>query len=269
MTITWERQRTEITAIDTPRVHLGRQVAIIAAAVGVYFLARGATEAAFPDALRNAQRVVHIERLVGLFHEGALQSTLAASPVVQTLLNWVYIWGHWPVIVITLIWLARNHAAVYYRTRNAMILSGSVGMVIFTLFPVAPPRLAELGLVDTVTATSDAYRVLQPAVFTNQYAAMPSLHVGWDLLMGIAIAVAARRTLVKALGVAMPVAMVLAVVLTANHYIIDVVAGAALTTAAWFVARPHVPAAYGVALANIGEKTANDSHNGSKAGGED
>ena len=235
MTITWERQRTEITAIDTPRVHLGRQVAIIAAAVGVYFLARGATEAAFPDAL----------------------------------LNWVYIWGHWPVIVITLIWLARNHAAVYYRTRNAMILSGSVGMVIFTLFPVAPPRLAELGLVDTVTATSDAYRVLQPAVFTNQYAAMPSLHVGWDLLMGIAIAVAARRTLVKALGVAMPVAMVLAVVLTANHYIIDVVAGAALTTAAWFVARPHVPAAYGVALANIGEKTANDSHNGSKAGGED
>src|SRR5258705_121648 len=92
-----------------------------------------------------------------------------------------------------------------------------------TATPVALGR--ELGMVDAVTATSDAYRVLQPAMFTNQYAAMPSLQVGWDLLIGLAIMAAARRPLVRAIGAALPVFMFASVVLTANHYIVDAVIG--------------------------------------------
>jgi len=218
---------------DRPHIRLGRQIAIVATAIAAYFLVRGATDAAFEDALRNAQRVVGLESLLGIYHERALQSSLAASPSVTTLLNWIYIWGHWPVIVVTLLWLARQHPAVYLRTRNAMLVSGAIGLVVFVSFPVAPPRLAGLGMIDTVTVGSDAYRVLQPAMFTNQFAAMPSLHVGWDLLIGLAILTAARRPLVKALGVVMPVAMVVAVVLTANHYIVDAVVGAALTATCW------------------------------------
>jgi len=217
----------------TDRVRLAQQVAIVAAAVSAYFLVRGATEASVAEAVRNAGHLVAFERAAGLFHEHWLQDSLASSPRVTTVLNWIYIWGHWPVIVMTLVWLARRHPLVYYRTRNAMIVSGAVGLVVFISFPVAPPRLAALGLVDTVTAGSHAYRVLQPAMFTNQYAAMPSLHVGWDLLIGLAIATAARGLLARAIGVAMPMAMATAVVLTANHYIIDAVAGAGLTTACW------------------------------------
>jgi hypothetical protein len=230
MTITWEKPALQ-------RVGIGRQVGIVAAAVAAYFGVRGATEAATDRALANAATVVDFERSVGLFHEAWLQSTFAGTPAVATFFNWIYIWGHWPVIVATLIWLARTNPTIYFRTRNAMLVSGSIGLVIFTLFPLAPPRLAGLGLTDTVTQSSDAYRVLQPTMFTNQYAAMPSLHVGWDLLIGLAILAAARGPLLRAFGAAMPVLMVAAVVLTANHYIIDAIVGATLTATCWFVLR--------------------------------
>ena len=83
-------------------------------------------------------------------------------------------------------------------------------------------------MVDTVTEQSEAYRVLQPPAFVNQYAAMPSLHSGWDLLMGMAIVSAASTLALRVVGFAMPVLMAFAVVATANHYIVDVVAGVAL-----------------------------------------
>jgi membrane-associated phospholipid phosphatase len=120
--------------------------------------------------------------------------------------------------------------------RNAFLISGAIGLVCFALFPVAPPRLLDEGWVDTVTERSEAYRVLQPPVFVNQYAAMPSLHVGWDLLIGISLVRLARRRTVKALGVVLPAAMFLATVLTANHYIIDGAAGAALALGALWAA---------------------------------
>ncbi|MEH1128731.1 phosphatase PAP2 family protein [Micromonospora sp. CPCC 206061] len=231
-----ERLQHERRTVDSGAspIRLVPQIAILIGAICVYFGVRGATEGSVSQALANAQRVVDFERFLGIYHEPWLQETFASSATVKTFFNWIYIWGHWPVIAVTLIWLARRHPAIYLRTRNAMMLSGGIGMIIFAAFPVAPPRLAELGMIDTVTVSSHAYRVLQPPMFTNQYAAVPSLHVGWDLLIGIAIAVAARRLWVRVIGVIMPVAMTAAVVLTANHYLVDAVAGAALTTAAWF-----------------------------------
>jgi hypothetical protein len=86
---------------------------------------------------------------------------------------------------------------------------------------VAPPRLAHLGLVDTVTERSQAYRILQPPAFVNQYAAMPSLHVGWDLLVGLTIVSAASATWLRMVGRLMPVLMAVATVATANHYLLD------------------------------------------------
>ena len=85
-----------------------------------------------------------------------------------------------------------------------------------------------LDVVDTVTTRSYAYRVLQPPDLTNPYAAMPSLHFGWNLLMGIAIFREARRVGIKLLGILMPVAMFFAIVFTSNHYILDGLAGGVL-----------------------------------------
>ena len=212
------------------------QALVMVSAVAAYFLVRGATEAKTADAVRNAARLVHVEQLLGLDREHALQALVLPHGWLSEAFTRIYIYGHWPVIALTLGLLAFRAPQVFARTRNAMLLSGSVGLTVFLSLPVAPPRLAGIGLVDTVDEQSHAYRVLQPAAFTNQYAALPSLHVGWNLLMGLALWAAARHWWLKVLAVAGPLVMATAVVVTANHYLVDVVAGAGLATAAWLLA---------------------------------
>jgi len=188
------------------RPTLWREAAIILGAVVLYFGVRG---------------------LTNVYVEPAVQAALDADWLV-TLMNWVYIWGHWPVIAATLLWLILAHPEGYRVTRNAMLASGAFGLVVFAALPVAPPRLASLGLVDTVTTYSSAYRVLQPQAFVNQYAAMPSLHVGWDLLMGIALITYGRSRFIRLVGIMLPMFMVISVVATANHYLVDAAAGIVL-----------------------------------------
>ena len=192
-----------------------------------YFGVRGFTEGSASDALRNAGRIEDLQRKLGILIEPELQDLITHSSVMVNLVNWIYIWGHWPLIFLVAAWLIRFHPEMYRVTRNAFLISGGLGLIVFATFPVAPPRLTDLDVVDTVTQHSNAYRFLQPPAFTNQYAAMPSLHFGWNLLIGIAIFRVVDRRWIKAIAVVIPVAMAIAVVFTANHYILDAVAGAA------------------------------------------
>ena len=191
----------------------------------LYFGIRNFTVGSAPTAFANADRLVALERDLGIDWEDALQSATVSSDALVTLANWVYIFGHWPVIlgVATALYLYRRRH--YYLLRNAMFASGLIGFLFFALFPVAPPRLLDLGLVDTVTERSDAYRALQPPGLTNQYAAFPSLHAGWNLLVAIVVVMAVTSLALRAVALALPVAMALAVVVTANHFVIDVAGG--------------------------------------------
>ncbi len=216
------------------------QVGLVAVAVLVYFGVRHLTEGGLSAATRNAHRVLEVESWLGLRHEAWFQAQVIGDPTLARLANWVYIFGHWPVIVGVLGWLAWRRPDRFLIYRNALLLSGLVGMVIFASFPVCPPRLLDIGLVDTVTEQSSAYRVFQPPSLVNQYAAMPSFHAGWDLLMGIALVVESRRLWVRVLGALLPVAMFLSVVVTANHYLLDPIVGAAIVLAAlWAAHRLH------------------------------
>jgi hypothetical protein len=214
-----------------------REILLVLAGVLVYFGVRGVAVTDAQEALDHALDLVALEKALGLYVEPSLQTLMLGSDWLVDVMNWIYIWGHWPVIVVVLLWLFFAHPAGYRRTRNAMLISGGVGLVIFAAFPVAPPRLAGLGLIDTVTEHSSAYRVLQPPAFVNQYAAMPSLHVGWDLLMGLAVYTYARHVAVRIAGLALPVLMVSSVLLTANHYVIDAAVGAVLVLASMAAAR--------------------------------
>ena len=216
-------------------VRLVPQIAVMVSAVAIYFLVRGATDSAVADAVRNAHKLVSLEKTLGIYHEPALQHALANSEHVRTVLNWMYIWGHWPVIAVTAVWLWKRVPQHYVTLRNAMFLSGGIGMLLFLLLPVAPPRLADIGLVDSVTVRSHAYRALQPPSLTNEYAAFPSLHFGWDLLVGITIARAAGHRVLRVVGALLPVAMALAVIATANHYILDVVGGGTIALSSLLV----------------------------------
>ncbi|MEU4392755.1 phosphatase PAP2 family protein [Kribbella sp. NPDC023855] len=213
-------------ATRTRRIVIAREAGLITSAVILYFVVRGLIDGRVAIAFGNADRVIGLERWAGIFVEPQLQAaTTDHSWLVETL-NAIYIYGHWPVVVITLAWLLLRHRDEYARFRNAILVSGAIGLVIFAAFPVAPPRfLPEFGFVDTVTENSSAYRVLQPPAFVNQYAAVPSLHFGWNLLMGIAWASLAGSAAARLFGVVMPVLMLAAIVLTANHYLVDGIAG--------------------------------------------
>jgi hypothetical protein len=220
-----------------------RELAIVLLAVTAYFLVRGATEGSRDTAIANAYHVIDFERALGLYWEPELQDFVVDKQWLVTALNWVYVWGHWPVIATIGVWLFLRRPAAYYLIRNAFLVSGAIGLVVFVIFPVAPPRLAGIDILDTVTAYSHSYRVLQPPAFVNQYAAMPSLHFGWNLLVGLALVLCTGSVMARVFAVAFTTAMLLAVVLTANHFIIDAVAGSAvalfgLAVASWLPSAP-------------------------------
>lgn len=215
----------------TPAVAALRDVLLMVPAVLLYFLARGAAEVRPDDAVAHAQGIVALERSLGVFLEPVLQRRVLGSGLAVDLVNWAYIFGHWPVLAATFVWLTLRHRSRMPVYRDAIVLSGSVGILVFLSYPVAPPRfLTEYGFVDTVLLHTRAYRVLQPPALTDLYAAVPSLHVGWNLVMGIALVRESSVRAVRAFGVVMPGVMAAAVVLTANHFFTDVLLGVALVT---------------------------------------
>lgn len=211
-----------------PVVEFLRQVGFIALAILLYFGVRGSTQGEVEIAIKNGLDVLAFEQRLGVDFEAWAQGLIIDRGRLVDVANWIYIWGHWPVIAATLIWLHRTRRYEFLILRNAMFISGAVGLVIFATYAVAPPRLLDVGLDDTVTQLSNSYRILQPPALVNKYAAIPSLHVGWNLLVGIALYRASSRSIVRAFAIASPILMSVAVVVTANHYFIDGILGSAL-----------------------------------------
>lgn len=212
------------------------ELGLIGFAILLYFGVRGLTQGNEAEAVRNGFGLLRFEQTLGLDLEASIQNGILDYHWLVTAANWIYIWGHWPLIATTLIWLHRTQKDSYIQLRNAMFISGAIGLVIFTLYPVAPPRLLDNGMVDTVTNLSNSYRVLQPPSLVNKYAALPSLHVGWNLLVGIAVFRAADRRTLRIFGILSPIAMAAAVVLTANHYLVDGLVGATVALTGWYLA---------------------------------
>ena len=218
-------QRRPRAASRTQLLWTFGQAGLVLACVYLYFRVRNLTEGSYDVAASHAHGLLDLEKRLGIAIEDTLQEPFLKSEALSTLANSVYIYGHWPVIVATMLWTVWRHRRVFLRLRDAMIVSGLLGMVVFMTWPLAPPRLVDVGMVDTITRDNTAYRVLQPSELTNQFAAMPSLHSGWDLLVGSAIVSAAGTAWLRTLGFVLPGLMMISVVATGNHYVLDVVAG--------------------------------------------
>ena len=240
------------------RSGLLREMALVIFAYFAYFAVRGLTVGSEAQAVANAEKVVGFERAIGLFREPAMQRAILDDRWLVNVMNWMYVWGHWPLIILVAAWLFLNLPPTYRLYRNAFVISGAIGILIFALFPVAPPRLADVDIVDTVTLHSNSYRVLQPPGLVNQFAAVPSLHFGWNLLIGIVLFTRGSSVLARAAGIAVPPVMFLAIVLTANHYIIDAVLGG-------MVALTGLAIAY--AITNTSDEYTTSIEGGGRAGG--
>ncbi|WP_162450398.1 phosphatase PAP2 family protein [Phytoactinopolyspora mesophila] len=210
---------------------------LILTAALLYSLVRGLTDDRVDVAFENAERVMSFQDSLGFFIEPDLQDRIVGNDAAINVINAIYIGGYWPVLVGTLLWLLIRHPARYPLFRNALLASGAITLVIFALFPLAPPRfLPEHGFTDTVSQNSEAYRDFNASPLVNEYAAMPSLHFGWILLLAIAWIIVGRNTLARIAGVLMPTFMFIAIVLTGNHYILDGIVGGAVVLAGLAIA---------------------------------
>ena len=210
-----------------------REPLIMVAAYMAYYLARSVAGSAQP-AFENARYLMTIESSIGLFEEISVQSALLSYETVVHIFNIIYFYGHWPTILAFAVFMFIKQPHVYSITRNAFLMSGAVALVFFVLFPVAPPRLATFGIVDTLSMTIPVKYDDSPLV--NPYAALPSLHVGWALLISLGLLLATRRLWLRVLACMIAPAMLAATVITGNHFIIDGIFGAILCGITFLIA---------------------------------
>ncbi|MCI3270883.1 phosphatase PAP2 family protein [Streptomyces cylindrosporus] len=229
----------ETGAIARPPVV--RELLLVAGLFLVYKFGRQLATGHTGEALHNARRVWDLERTLRLPGEGAVQSALLHSDTLVHIANTYYATVHFPATLAFLVWLYLRRPAHYVWARRVLAVVTSAALVLPFVFPLAPPRmLAATGLVDTA-------HVYGPSVYgppssdhlSNQFAAMPSLHFGWALMVAIGL-IAATRSRWRWLWLLHPLVTLLVIVGTANHYWLDaIVATAMLGAALALIHRPH------------------------------
>jgi membrane-associated phospholipid phosphatase len=211
-----------------------REPLIIVLAYIPYFLARAHVVSNPREAYDNAWDLVQFERGIGIFREVSVQSATISYDLVVHLFNVIYFYGHWPVIISAGVWLFIKHPRTYAITRNAFLISGAVALILYALYPVAPPRLIG-GFADTLHLTVPLSYDQSRAV--NPFAALPSLHVGWNVIIATSLYLTFHHPLARLGALMLPPAMLIATVATGNHFFIDGIAGALLAAAAFLIAR--------------------------------
>jgi uncharacterized membrane protein len=204
------------------------QVGLVAAGFALYLGVRAVTQGERTAALGHAHDLLGLERSLGLDWERAWQAVTLRHEPLRVLFDTVYASVYWPMIVGALVLLWRRDRRRYVILRDAMAISGVVGLIVFALYPVAPPRMLD-GYVDTVSANARQHFIAHPSSFVNPYAALPSFHAGWVALSALVLAASARRWTVRIATLVPAALMAITVVATANHYVIDVFAGVGLS----------------------------------------
>ena len=226
---------------NSPWWKVARELLFIAVFIYFYELIRGSVVQSGAVATRHALWIVDIERSVGLFVERGVQSVFLSSHAVVGGFNLYYGGTHFLVPAAVLIWLGVRHPAHYSRARNLLMATTVVGFACFWLFPVAPPRLlpAHFEIVDTIRHL-DGTRAVATLIDRagNAYAALPSLHVAWAVWCTMAVYQLLEHRWSRVVALLYPVATILAVVVTGNHFVADCVMGTVLVLGvAWVLDR--------------------------------
>jgi PAP2 superfamily len=210
------------------------QVGVFALAYLIYSAARWITVGDLSSAKAHADWILHFERHLGVADEASVQKALTGTWLLW-LLNHLYLAAQLIVVPGALIYAYRRSGRVYTRLRNTILATWLISVPVYALFPVAPPRLADMGLVDTITTQSGWFSMDSKLTtsFYNELAAVPSLHVGFAFAVGIAIFAASRKPIVKVLALLWGPAIALAVVATGNHFVFDIVAGMVASAAGY------------------------------------
>lgn len=196
----------------------------ILAGYGLYSLVRLLAPHRVVASYDNASLVLGIERAVGLFPELALNTFLIQYHWLVDFASYWYATAHFVVTPGVLIWLFVRHGWAYSLLRSALVIATVSALVVYATWPLAPPRFVVAGAVDTVTENPVIWAKEGAAAFVNEFAAMPSLHVGWAVWCAIAVVVVLRSPW-RHLAWLYPATTTWVVMATANHYVLDAVGG--------------------------------------------
>jgi hypothetical protein len=220
-----------------------REIIVITAVYVFYDTSRYLVAGDHDGAVSHGRTLYRWEKDIGLAPEHALNNLFSAHILLGLPADYIYAVLHYVITPAVLIWLWRRHPGSYSWARTVLIATTIIGLVGFSLVPVAPPRLLG-GFVDTMAKFShygwwsdagSAPRGLGSD--TNQYAAFPSLHVGWAVWAGWQMFRHGQHRVTRWLGLAYPFVLGVVVIATANHYLLDVVAGFAVVGAGVAVAK--------------------------------
>ena len=205
--------------------HFGLQLALWLGFYISYLAVRSLVDQNTSQAYANGRRVIHFEhRWLHHLFELTAQRVTDSSHFLLTAAAWTYWNSEFTVIGLTLLWVYLRRHERFARFRNAILLANLIGHIGFALMPTAPPWMFPAkGFVGGVNHSSELLHTLG-----NQYAAMPSLHAADALIVGYCLALSCRRVWAKALWMVWPLWVWFCVVATANHYVLDVLAGIAV-----------------------------------------
>ncbi|MFC4498874.1 MULTISPECIES: phosphatase PAP2 family protein [Streptomyces] len=223
---TGERRLDRLRTPRRPRLWF--EILLIAVSYWTYSMIRNAVPEQRSEALRNADWIWRTEHHLGLAFETSVNHTVNSVTWLIVSMNYYYATLHFVVTLGVLVWLYRSHPGRYAATRLVLFATTAVALVGYYFFPLAPPRLMPGGnFVDTVTVHQTWGSMASGDLkhMSNQYAAMPSMHIGWSLWCGLTIFALARLPWVRILGLLYPVATLVVIVATANHFWLDAVGG--------------------------------------------
>ncbi|MFF9197029.1 phosphatase PAP2 family protein [Streptomyces sp. NPDC014779] len=259
------------------------EVLLIAVSYWLYSLIRNAVPEQKAQALKNADWIWQAEHSLGLAFEHTVNHAVNSVTWLIVSMNYYYATLHFVVTIGVLVWLYRWHPGRYAAFRTVLFATTGVALVGYYLYPLAPPRLMNgQNFVDTVlvhhTWGSMASGNLKH--MSNQYAAMPSMHIGWSLWCGLTIFLLAKAPWARILGLLYPVATLVVIVATANHFWMDAVGGILClafgfgASYVWYGSRPHKlpklvePAASRPRGVPAGERAGNEETGGDEPGAE-
>lgn len=211
------------------------EILLFAGALLAYQLSRAFVIGDARDAVKNAWEIIDIEKASGIFFESSVQGWMLDNLHLAQFLNHFYVWAHLPVTAAFFVWLYRTRRAAYPFVRNAFFVANGLALAVFVVFPVAPPRvMTSEGFIDTLSIISgiDLHAGSLSGLF-NPFAAVPSMHFAYALMIGAVVAVLVRHWALRLLVLTYPLLVFVAIVGTANHYVLDALAGGAVMLAAF------------------------------------
>ena len=216
-----------------------QQLAIVVAVYAIYSAVRALSSDAADVAVAQAQDIVRWQRQWGLYWEPDIQAWTTESLTVTHIANTVYFWFHLPLLIVFAVWMFFADRQRFRFLRNVWVITQVIGVAVYFLYPVAPPRLLpeSYGFVDTMAQLSPInYSSAEAGPLMNQYAAFPSLHFAWSVIIAVGFYQTLPWRPAKALPLLFPLASFWSIVGTGNHYVADALGGGIVVSAAFLLA---------------------------------